>query len=147
MPGVECLPQLLPGYFALRHGAAGAHDPESEYRRLLRAEAADGFGLAGKTDIGANRGLARGGARATDAFVGPSGAARRTSLDRDIFWYDARRNREFGRRAGIAAGNDDRQRQSEPCSENVIWPHAVFLTPMNDVRSGGPCPPTETRPW
>ena len=135
MPGVECLPQLLPGYFALRHAAAGAHDPQSECRRLLRAKAADRFGLAGKADVGANRRLTRGAAAATDAFVGPSGAVRRTGLDRNILGYGfgrwALRNGEFGRGAGTAAGNDDRQRDSEPCNENVIWPHAVFLTPMN----------------
>ena len=131
MPGVECLPQLLPGYFALRHRAAAAHRPQSECRRLLHAEAADGFGLTGKADVGADRRRVLGAARATDAFVGPSGAVRRTGLDRNIFRRDPRRDGEFGCDDGITAGNDDRQRDSEPCNETVTWPHAVFLTPMN----------------
>ena len=143
MPGVECLPQLLPGYFALRHRAAAAHHPQSECRRLLHAEAADGFGLTGKADVGAHRSLTGGAARAVDAFVGPSVATRRTGLHRNIFGHEARWDGEFGRCERLAASKDGDQRERKTCND-AMWPHPHFPNNARPVAGRRARPPRLT---
>ena len=124
--------------FAKQHGITGSAQccravqtwPRLFFRRFAlrnrRAEAADGLRLAGKADIGADRPLALGAARAVHAFIGPAGAIRRAFLHRDVLIRRGRARRDFEIGSKRSAGGEEgrrcdgdgqmKNRMSSPCA-------------------------------
>jgi hypothetical protein len=70
--------------------------------RNCGAQAADGLGLAGKADVGADRLLALRVSRAVHATISPPAAIRQTFLYRDILRDPAWRDLDFGGECGTA---------------------------------------------
>jgi hypothetical protein len=107
-------PSLL-RWFALRNG---------------RGEAADGPRLAGKADVGADRRLAAGAARAVDAFVGPAAAVGRALLHRETGSCAARRDFDLG---GISGSRREERRNCDNKDDETTMAHAVSRVARQDL--------------